>query len=251
MSSDAPGDARPTLSLLDRIRSIVFMVVFFSLTAIMGVILLPVHLAGQNAIRATIRLWAKMMSALFRVLCGVRIKVVGAEQLPEGGAVVAANHQSMWETIAFFGLLKNPVMVFKKELLSIPIYRWWGLGGGGVAVDREAGPKAIRKLVTETKANIASGVQIVVFPEGTRTAPGTTAPLQPGVAAIYAASGMPCVPIVHNSGAHWLHPGPFKKPGVITVEVKPAIEAGLSRKAFMARLDAALRNDGREDSHSS
>lgn len=224
---------------MNAVRAYVFTLFLALLTGVMGILCLPAVLLGPEAARAVIKIWAHVALAALKLVCGVSHRILGAEHLPTGAAIVAANHQSMWETVALFAILKRPVMVFKKELLAIPVYGWWARAAG-VMIDREAGAKAIRALRQETDKRLAKGDQIVIFPEGTRGPPGGLLPLLPGIAGVYLVADAPVTPAVHDSGLFWRHPGVMKNPGVITLKILPAIPPGLPRKEFMARLEAAL-----------
>lgn len=230
-------------------RSLLFFVFLFTITPLMALLCAPALFFGEGPARACIRSWARLMLGALHVICGVRYRLIGAENITSGGAIIASNHQSMWETISLFAFLPRPVMVFKKELARNPVYRFWAKYAG-VAIDRTAGVKAIRALSEAARHAISEGRQFILFPEGTRVAPGRTRPFQSGVAAVYKSAGAPCVPIAHNSGAHWLHPGPLKRPGEIIIKVLPAIEAGLPRKEFEALLEARI-NAARPDLASS
>lgn len=226
-------------------RSFLFDVFLAVLTATMGIVLLPA-LVDRRSARAFTRLWARILLVGLGVICGVRHRVFGEDHIPREGAIVVANHQSMWETIALLALLPRPAIVFKKELRRIPVYGWWA-SRLGVPVDRGAGAKAIRMLRRETERHIALGDQIVVFPEGTRGQPGGLGPLQPGVAGMYSAANAPIAPIVHNSGEFWRHPGGLKQPGTISIRFLPQIPSGLSRKMLMPAIEAALRTQATEE----
>ncbi|MBY0423766.1 MAG: 1-acyl-sn-glycerol-3-phosphate acyltransferase [Parvularculaceae bacterium] len=205
-----------------------------------------VWLGGPKVALAVIRVWAGVSLVALRVLCGISYRVEGAENLPRGRAIVACNHQSMWETVALFALLPQPAAVFKESLLKVPVYGWWGKVSGSIPVDREAGALTVRRLMREAKDRLDQGFQLIIFPEGTRVPPGATAPLQPGVAAVYLSSHAPTVPVVHDSGVFWRHPGLERRPGVITMRFLPAIPPGLAREAFHARLEDAM-TAGRRD----
>ncbi len=220
-------------------RALLFTAFLALLTGVLGVVFLPALLFGQDGARAIIKLWSHMALAALKLFCGIGHRVEGRENLPQGAAIVAANHQSMWETIALFALLKRPTMVFKRELLKIPVYGWWARASG-VMLDREAGARAIRSLREATADRLSRGDQIVIFPEGTRGPPGGLLPLLPGVAGIYLVANAPVTPAVHNSGSYWRHPGLAKKPGTITLKILPAIPPGLPRREFMAKLETAL-----------
>lgn len=220
-------------------RSVLFTTFLAALTGILGVVLLPALLFGQDGARSVIKAWSHIALGALRIICGVNHRIEGREHLPEGAAIVAANHQSMWETIALYAILKRPTMVFKRELLKIPVYGWWAQASG-VMLDRDAGAKAIRALRAATAERLSRGDQIVIFPEGTRGPPGGLLPLLPGVAGVYLVANVPVTPAVHDSGSFWRHPELAKTPGTITLSILPAIPPGLPRREFMAKLEAAL-----------
>ncbi len=226
--------------MLILLRSYAFTAYMVLTIVIMGIVCLPAALWGKRAARAVVKLWARMMLGALKTVSGVSYTVRGAENIPQGGALVAANHQSMWETIALYALLPEPVMILKKELMAVPVYGWWARATGNIAVDRKAGAKALRAMRAAAREAIENGEQVTVFPEGTRIAPGARAPYQPGVAGVYAAAGAPCAPVSHDSGRFWRHPGVRKEPGEITLTVGRPIEPGLDRKSFMATLQARI-----------
>lgn len=235
--------------ILARIRTYVYSLYLVLATGIIAVLALPTLLMPQSATTRAIRIWARVLLFGLRTICGVGYVVEGKENIPSGAAIVAANHQSMWETIALFCVLENPVVVFKKELLRVPVYGWWARRSRSIPVDRSAGAKAIRRLTQVARERLAEGRQIVLFPEGTRVPLGQRRKLQPGVAAIYLGADAPCAPAVHNSGRHWLFPGGvggLKIPGTITLRFLPPIPPGLPRKDFTAALESALES-GRDD----
>lgn len=224
-------------------RTMLFAAYLGALTVAVTITLFPLLVFGQDGARTVIKLWSRSALAGLSAICGVRHIVLGAENLPRGGAIIASNHQSMWETIALVALAPKPVLLFKRELLKVPFYSWWGLLSGSIPVDRNAGPKAIREITRAATARVKDGCQVIVFPEGTRARVAETLPLQPGVVAIYLSARAPCTPAVHDSGRFWLYPGGLTSPkrkGVITLKLFPPIEPGLNRKTFEGRLEAAL-----------
>ena len=224
------------------LRSILFMLFLALVTGVLGLGFFPLTFMGPGAARPIVKLWSKSLLFAARFLCGVRFRIEGAENIPKGGALIAANHQSMWETVAIFSLLDKPAVVLKKELLKIPVYGWWAKRNA-ITIDRGSGAKAIRTLKKETCERLKRGEQIVIFPEGTRGPPGELGVLQPGVAAMYMAVNEPVIPAVHNSGRYWKNPGPIKIPGVITLRFLKEIPAGLPRNQFMKALKTALSTD--------
>ncbi len=143
-------------------------------------------------------------------------------------------------------LFSKPSVILKKELLRIPVYGWWAKRSGNIVIDREGGARELRRLRNQAAARIAGGAQVVVFPEGTRVAPGETAPYQPGVAGIYLAAGAPCVPIAHDSGRYWRKLGGALAPGVITVRILEPIPPGLDRREFQQLVETRI-NAARPD----
>ena len=226
--------------MLIRIRSALFSVFFVLFVTVTGILCLPLLLFGRGIIRKTVQLWARITLAGLKWITGISYRIEGAQNIPEGGALIAANHQSMWETIALFMLMPKPAMIFKKELLHIPIYGWWARFSGNIAIDREGGAKALRSMTRKVKERVAAGDQVIVFPEGTRSPIGKRTAFKPGIAGLYAATKASCIPAAHDSGRYWRFPGSQKKPGVITLKILPAIAPGLDRKNFTRTLKAHI-----------
>ncbi len=218
------------------LRSLVFNVVFYLNLAVFLLGGLWVMLGTRRfAIRA-LQLWARVSGWWLRIIAGIDCEVVGLDRVPPGPVLVAAKHQSAWDTFALLPLFDDPAMVLKRELMWIPVYGWFARKFGMIGVDRNAGPRALRRLVADARACIAEGRQIVIFPEGTRRPPDSPPDYKPGVAALYAALGVPCVPIALNSGLYWPRRRFLRHPGTIRVEVLEPIPPGLDRKRFVAEL---------------
>ena len=242
--------------MLTGLRSFAFMAFMVLATLFIAVISLPFLLFGQAAARRIAKIWTGTILSGLKLITGISHRIEGADQIPQSGALVAANHQSMWETVALYDILPNPVIILRKELARIPIYGWWAKPSGNIVVDREGGATALRAMRAEAKERIAAGKQVIVFPEGTRIAPGAVAKFHPGVAGIYGAVDAPCTPVAHNSGEFWRFPGMLKFPGEIILRFLPPIEPGLDRRAFLdavktriegARPDLNASNQRRQD----
>jgi 1-acyl-sn-glycerol-3-phosphate acyltransferase len=220
------------------LRAGLFNVLFIGLTVLMGVLALPLLLVDRrHAVRA-VRLWARWVLALLAGIVGLSYRVTGAERLPHAGAaLIAAKHQSAFDTIVWLALLPDAAYVLKRELLRIPFYGWFARHIGMIAVDRAAGAATMRGLIREALAALAAGRQVVIFPEGTRTAPGETRAYQPGIAALYARAGQPVIPVATDSGRFWGRRAFLKHPGTITVAIEPPIRPGLDRDRFMSTLE--------------
>jgi 1-acyl-sn-glycerol-3-phosphate acyltransferase len=224
------------------LRSTVFNVAFFAFTVVAALVCLPlVPLLDRAGRLALLAWWAERVLGLLRITVGITVRVTGREHLPgEGPALLAAKHQSAFDTIVWLALLPRPAYVLKRELFWVPLYGWYARAAGMIGIDRSAGPSAIRHLMRAGEAALAEGRQIVIFPEGTRTLPGERRPYQPGVAALYARSGLPIIPVATDSGLCWGRRAFQKHPGTITVAVLPTIPPGLPREAMLERLETAI-----------
>ncbi|MBN9022174.1 MAG: 1-acyl-sn-glycerol-3-phosphate acyltransferase [Rhizobiales bacterium] len=229
--------------MLVLIRSTLFTVAFFVATTILAIVGAPVFLLGsQRTVVGYTQLWGRVSRGLLRVLAGVRVEIRGREHIPAGPALVAAKHQSAFETFALLPLLPYPAMVMKAELGRIPLFGFYSRVSGMILVDRRKGATALRAMVAAAKAEAAKGRPVVIFPEGTRRVPGAPPAYQPGVALLYTALALPCVPVALDSGLFWPRRSFRKYPGTIVVEFLPPIPAGLASKTFLARLETAIED---------
>ncbi|TAN47016.1 MAG: 1-acyl-sn-glycerol-3-phosphate acyltransferase, partial [Rhodospirillales bacterium] len=185
------------------LRSLVFNLLFFGLTAVMAVFYLPFLLLPRKTMVAGARFWIRIMLWLLRQVAGLSHEFKGLEHLPQGPFLIAAKHQSAWDTLIFHLLLPDPAFILKKELLTIPLFGWYLAHHGMIAIDRGAGAGALKKMLREAQKALERGSIPVVFPEGTRTAPGDSLPYHPGIAALYADLKVPVVPVALNSGVFW------------------------------------------------
>lgn len=222
------------------LRSLLFNTVFWIWTVGMHVLGLILMLAPRRVFMAAGKVWLGGVVVLARVIAGIGYEVRGRENIPTTPCIVAAKHQSAWDTFALPVLLDLPTFVLKKELMQIPLFGWYLRRYGAVPVDRKAGAKALRGMLRSAEAEMARGRSVVIFPEGTRVPPGETRAYHPGVAALYRDLNVPIVPVTLNSGWFWGRRQFRKIPGTIVVDVRPAIPTGLSRREVMDRLARAL-----------
>ncbi|WP_238383958.1 lysophospholipid acyltransferase family protein [Teichococcus vastitatis] len=228
---------------LTLLRSALFNVLFFGVTGLwclFGMLLLPFP---RRLMRRYVRGYAHLMLWLLRVVCGISLRVTGWENLPPGPVVIAAKHQSAYDTIVWLALLPEPVYVLKQELLRIPAWGWMAQHYGAVAVDRQGGASALKRMVRQAGAALRAGDQIVIFPEGTRTAVGTRVSYLPGVVALAAASGAPVVPVATDSGLRWGRRAFAKRPGAITVAILPPLPPGQPRVELLRSLSDAIETE--------
>ena len=224
------------------LRSLLFNICFYAWTAILCVVAMPALLLPRPILVCGARLWARGIVILLRYSVGLRHQVRGLEYRTEGGRIYALKHQSAWDTLLLPLLFDDPMIILKKELIFLPLFGWYLLKTGQIAVDRGGRASALKKMVREAKAGIAAGRPIVIFPEGTRVAPGKQRPYHPGVAALYGQLGLPVTPVALNSGLFWRRRGFLKRPGLMTVEFLPPISAGMERKAFLAELQRRMED---------
>jgi 1-acyl-sn-glycerol-3-phosphate acyltransferase len=149
-------------------------------------------------------------------------------------------HQSAWDTLILPVVLGDPAVVIKRELLWVPFYGWYAARAGSIAIDRRGGAGALRRMLADAREAAEQGRAIVIFPEGTRTAPGQTLTYQPGVAALYQALALPLVPAAVNSGLYWGRRSFVKRPGRIVLSFLDPIPPGLPRRELMAELETRI-----------
>jgi 1-acyl-sn-glycerol-3-phosphate acyltransferase len=222
------------------LRSVVFNLFFFPFTAMICLFGQPLRLGPPHWTRLYVRYWAMGAMAIVRVVCGIRIRIEGRENLPDGGFILAAKHQSAFDTMIWLMVLRQPAYVLKKELLDLPLWGGLAVHSGTIAVDRAAGASALRGLVKQGRDVLGEGRAVVIFPEGTRTEPGQRVPYQPGVAALAVATGAIVVPAATDSGRLWGRRAFWKVPGTITVSILPPLPAGLRREAMMTALEDVI-----------
>ncbi len=231
----------PRLVALARtaIYSVVATVVFIA----MSIVCSPVLLLPSKPTRALLRLWAATDIAILRVTVGQRVRILGAENIPKGPALVASKHQAAFETLALVPMMPLGVIILKKELLKIPLYGWYAAHYGMIPVDRSAGAAALKQLAIDAKKALDDGMQIVIFPEGTRQRLDAPPDYKPGAIFLYDKLKVPMVPVALNSGVFWPRDGYAKYPGTITVSFLPAIPAGLPKAEAKARLVEAIETE--------
>ncbi len=221
-------------------RALAFAILFYSWTTLLGIAVLPLLLCPRQFLLAYGRLWIAGALGFLRVTAGITHQVHGQHLLPDGPMILAVKHQSAWDTLAINLLVDDPAIVLKQELIRIPLFGWclWRLRH--IAVDRKGGSAALKRMVRQARARAAEGRPIVIYPEGTRTKPGTQRSYHPGVAAIYSALDIPVVPVALNSGLFWPRRSLRMHPGTITVEYLSPIPPGLPRQQFMNELEASI-----------
>ncbi len=219
------------------LRTLAFRVAFYGLSVPI-VLATPISaLFGRRAMMAHAHAWARVHRVLTRRLLGIRVRVEGV--VPDRPVFYAAKHQAMFETLELQLILHGPAMVLKRELTRIPLWGWAAQRYGAIVADRDASAAALRSMMRDARALTAQGRSILIYPEGTRVAPGERPPLQSGFAGLYRTLGLPVVPVALDAGRVWPRRG-AKRPGVVTIRIGDPIPPGLPRAEIEARGHAAI-----------
>lgn len=169
--------------------------------------------------------WARFNLWWLKITCGLSYRVTGREHIPSGNAIILCKHQSTWETLALQAIFPPQVWVLKRELLWVPFFGWGLAMLEPISIDRRARRKSVEQIIEQGKKRLADGRWVVIFPEGTRVAPGARRRYGIGGAALAEQSGYPVVPVAHNAGEFWPRRGFIKHPGVIDIRVGPPIDS--------------------------
>ncbi len=218
------------------VRSIVFNVLFYLNLLVHFIAAIPTLVMPRIAIVKVATFWGLTNLWLLRVVCGIRAEFRGVEKIPPGPLLVASKHQSLWETFALLWMFPDPAFVLKRELLWLPFFGWYAWKAQMIPVDRGKRGQALASLTDRARTDLARRRQIVIFPEGTRRAPGADPSYKFGITHLYAETATPCLPIALNSGLFWPRRSFMRYPGTIIVEVLDPIAPGLDRIDFPARL---------------
>jgi 1-acyl-sn-glycerol-3-phosphate acyltransferase len=177
---------------------------------------------------------------LLRIVCGITVEWRGLDKIPAGAFLVAAKHQSVWETFALLTLFRDPTYILKRELLWLPLFGWAAWRAGMIPVDRGGGKPALAAMAARVREALAAGKQIIIFPEGTRRPPGAEPKYKYGIAHLYGEGVAACLPVALNSGLFWPRRRFLRRPGTITVEILDPIAPGLAIDDFFERLQRDL-----------
>lgn len=222
------------------LRSAAFAVVYYVVTALFLLLGSWLLLAPRTWAMKGLEMHARTCTWLLAVICRTRLEVRGRENLPAGPCLVVSKHQSMWDTFALIPLLHDPAIVLKDELKYIPFYGWFCVKFEHILVKRDRAAVALKAMLKDAKERAAQGRHILIFPEGTRAAPGAPPDYKPGYVALYEGLELPAVPLALNSGLFWPRRSNLRFPGIIVVEFLPALPAGMPRAQFRRQIEEML-----------
>lgn len=220
------------------VRSLIFIGLMYAALLPYAILYAPWAIASRHGAVAAAHGWCRAVMWLARWVIGLDCRVRGTP--PTGEVMIAAKHQSFLDIIMLYAALPHAKFIMKKQLIYTPIVGQYALRVGCIPVDRGKRGLAIKQLVADVKAGKSDPGQLVIYPQGTRIAPGVKAPYKAGAGAIYAELGQPCVPVACNVGVFWPRHGIYRKPGVAIIEFLEPIPAGLPVPEFMARVEALV-----------
>ena len=216
----------PTPTLSVRMRSTVLWMImgFYSIIIFfVGLVTLPFSARIRHRVIIT---WTWLFNFCARNICGVQYEVIGSENILQTPAIIASNHQSMWETLCFSQIFPQHVWVLKSELLKLPFFGWALRIAAPIAIDRSDGNDAMQKVLQQGNERFSQGFWIISFPEGTRLNPGERKKYKTGTARLALLLNAPVLPVAHNAGFCYPRTGLCLYPGLVTVKICPAIYPG-------------------------
>ena len=223
---------------LQWLRSLLFVIQMYVAIVLIMLAYTPLALVNRAASLRWISLYCRWVRWTARVMVGLHTEVRGP--VPTGAVLIASKHQSILDSIMLVSVLAQPRFIMKKQLVWIPVAGWHGLRAGFVPVDRGKRGSAIKKMLADVAAGTTGPGQMIIYPQGTRTAPGAHLPYKKGTAALYAQLEQPCIPVATNVGVFWPRHGIYRKPGLAVIEFLPAIPPGLSAEAFMMAVESSI-----------
>lgn len=231
-----------TLKPMQHLRSKLFDVSLAIWTALFAPAVAILWLCGspEHGIRVASRLWARGILISLKWLVGLTYAEHGRHNIPGEPCLIVANHQSTWETVAFLILFPDVAIVTKQELLTIPIVSWFLRKSPMILIDRDSGSKAVRKMIDESRAALAQGRSVLIFPEGTRKPVSEPIAFKRGVELLYSKLDRPVLPVAINSGHFWGTERRIKSRGTIAVTYLAPIPPGLSGSQFTRMAEERL-----------
>lgn len=220
------------------LRSLLFVAQIFPMMALMALWFAPQVPFRRAAAFDAVHCWCRWVRWSARWMLGLHSEVRG--EVPMGEVLIASKHQSFFDIILIVSVVPRPKFIMKKELLRAPILGWFAVKIGCVPVDRGKRGQAVAQMLADVRSGAAEPGQLIIYPQGTRVAPGVHLPYKPGTGILYEQLGQPCVPAGTNVGLFWPRKGILRKPGLAVVEFLPAIAPGKPMAEFMAELESVV-----------
>lgn len=219
------------------LRSGLFQLVFYVSFIVQMIIFTPIYffLPRKTAYQIP-KNWARLNLWLADKVAGISYEIEGLENLPKGGYIISAKHQSFWDTFALIPTLRDPVYILKRELLWIPLFGWYAAKQKMIPINRSAKSRAIPEMIARAREEMAAGRELIIYPEGTRKAPGAEPDYKYGIARLYYDLNVPVVPVVMHAGLFWPRHGFRRNPGHIKIRILKPIEPGMAAEPFFRHL---------------
>src|SRR3954454_1256436 len=224
------------------LRSLIYNVLFYLLLVFWMLVGIPTFVMPRWGIMNIAKYWARSSIWLLRAICGIKVEYRGLEKIPEGPLIVASKHQSMWETFALLQFFPQPLYILKRELKWIPLFGWYLIKTDMIGVVRGAGGRSLIEMTRRAGEEVRRGRQLIIFPEGTRTAVGAPPRYKAGVAQVYVDCGVRCLPVALNSGLFWPRRTFMRYPGTLVVEFLDPLPPGLSRDELTRQVSGAIES---------
>ncbi len=225
---------------LQLVRSLVFIVQMYLAMVVLAIVFTPFAIVRRDMALRACHTYCRYVRWSAAWMIGLRSEVRG--EVPQGEVLIAAKHQSFFDILIIFGALPRPRFIMKKQLKYAPILGWYALRLGCVPVDRGKRGKAIREMVAAVRDGTVEPGQLIIYPQGTRVAPGAHLPYKVGTAVLYEQLGQDCVPVATNVGVFWPRHSLLRKPGTAVVEFLPAIPAGRAPRVFLEELERVIED---------
>lgn len=234
--------------IVQAIRSALFYALFLGQTVVLAffvglwALTVPRGQKAPDAMWAIGRYWGHANLFFLRWVVGIRTEVLGFENIPQGGCILASKHQSDWDILALIPYLPLPAFIAKRQLMDIPFFGWAARAMNTISVDRKLGAGAIPAMLADAHEKLAAGSQVIIFPEGTRKAPLAQPDYRHGIVRMYAELGVPVVPVAVNSGFYWGRNSLVLWPGTARARILPPIPPGLPPEEFRELLIGTIES---------
>ena len=221
-------------------RSLIYNLLFYITLLLLMIFGLPMLIGGRRGALFMARLWALASIWLLKKICKLHIEYRGVSNIPKGGCIIAAKHQSFLETFALLKYSEDFAVILKQQLIFIPLFGLYLMVSRQIAIDRSRGRSALNQIIRQAGAVLRAGRQLYIYPEGTRRPPGAAPAYKHGVDFLYVSTGAPCLPVALNTGLYWGRRGFLRRPGTAIIDYLPVIPPGMDRRSFSQTIQRAI-----------
>jgi len=224
------------------IKSSIFYFLLVLWTIFLGILFIPFLFLPKDKLYKPAQIWIGGIFQLLDKICNLSFEIKGQEHMDNKIKLIASKHQSTFETLLLFYKLPKSIFIHKRELFLIPIFGLYLKKLNMISINRSAGPRALKKMLSDSVDRISRGNILIIFPEGTRKKPGENPDYKPGIAGIYNVLNSDVLPVALNSGLFWPKNSLVIRPGKITLEFLPPIKKGLEKESFLETLQKTIED---------